>query len=528
MENLLTAIKSNAWPFLEAQKILERIEKAPPSKGYILFETGYGPSGLPHIGTFAEVARTIMIIEALRKISTIPVKLICFSDDMDSLRKVPNNIPNQDLIRSNLGKPLTSIPDPFEEEESYGHYMNKKLRSFLDCFGFEYEFVSSTNCYKSGFFDHMLLRVLEKYNEIMNLMLPTFREVRKATYSPLMPICCDSGLILQVPIDKIDLKKKTLFYRNLSDKLVEVPVTGGACKLQWKVDFPMRWAAFEVDYEMYGKDHTPNAKIYSSICRILGGVEPLQFFYELFLNEDGSRISKSKGNSTITMDKWLKYAPLESIALFIYQTPNRAKKLHFNLIPQNVDDYLSLNKKYFLEVERSKQLANPVYHIHKGIVPKVETFNINFSLIINLASVCNPCNQKILWGFITKYTKGKAKPTNAPFLNTLVKFAICYYNDFLKFKKIYIQPNNIYTAILQDILEVLEELPIDSNSEDIQNKIYQIGKQHIGNNLQEYFKNLYLILLGQISGPRIGSFIELLGLDKTKQLIKTKINNYDS
>jgi lysyl-tRNA synthetase class 1 len=520
-ETLENAIKSNSWPFLEAKRLLDRIGGKTPPKGYVLFETGYGPSGLPHIGTFGEVARTVMVREAFKQISDIPTRLFCFSDDMDGLRKVPGDVPNQEIIKANLGKPLTSIPDPFGEKESYGHYMNAKLRSFLDRFGFEYEFFSSTECYKSGLFDHMMIKVIEKYDEIMALMLPTFRDERKATYSPFMPICPNTGVVLQVPIEKVNTASNTIIYKDGNDKSVEVPVTGGSCKLQWKPDFGMRWAALGVDYEMYGKDHMPNAKIYSEICKILGGTEPLQFFYELFLNEEGNKISKSKGNG-ITIDEWLHYAPLESMALFMHQSPSKAKRLHFDVIPKNVDEYLTFNKKYALETDRAKQLANPVYHIHHGKVPIIETFGINFGLLLNLATVCNPDDKNVLWGFISKYAKG-ATPKNAPYLDHLAEFAVNYYNDFIKANKSYLQAADKHKAILKQILELLQTLPDSADAEQIQTQIYDIGMQAGYENLRDYFKELYQILLGQSEGPRLGSFIKLFGIEETKKLIKEKL-----
>ncbi len=517
-EILENAIKSNAWPFLEAKKILDRLDGKTPEKGYVLFETGYGPSGLPHIGTFAEVARSIMVQEAFKQLSDIPTRIFCFSDDMDGLRKVPGNIPNPEMVAQHMGKPLTSIPDPFNEYESYGHYMNSKLRSFLDRFGFKYEFFSSTECYQSGQFDSMMLKVIEKYDEIMALMLPSFREERKATYSPFMPICPKTGKVLQVPIIKTDLAAGTVTYKDDDGKFVEVPVTKGHCKLQWKPDFGMRWAALQVDYEMYGKDHMPNAGLYSEICRILGGIAPVQFFYELFLNENGEKISKSKGNS-ITVDEWLQYAPLESMALFMYQSPTRAKRLYFDVIPKNVDEYIVFNKKYHAELDSVKRFANPVYHIHHGNVPVIETFGISFSLLLNLASVCNPSDKSVLWGFISKYAAG-ATPERAPYLDHLTDFAIRYYDDFIKSNKSYLTPDVKQKIILQEMISVLADLPPDITSEQIQEKIYDIGMKHNYENLRDYFQELYQILLGQSEGPRLGSFIKLFGVEETINLIQ--------
>ncbi len=509
------ALESNAWPFLEATKILERVKGKVPEKGYVLFETGYGPSGMPHIGTFGEVARTTMVREAFKKISDIPTRLFCFSDDMDGLRKVPSNLPNQEMIAAHMDMPLTAIPDPFGEAESFGHYMNAKLRSFLDSFGFEYEFFSATDSYKSGMFDKMLLKALEKYDEIMDLMLPTFREERRATYSPFMPICPKTGKVLQVPT--VDRGNGTVIYKDDEGKLVEVPVTGGHCKLQWKPDFGMRWAALEVDYEMYGKDHMPNAEIYSSICRILGGTPPNQFFYELFLNESGEKISKSKGNS-LTIDDWLTYAPLESMSLFMYQSPSKAKRLYFDVIPKNVDEYLTFNRKYHEEPDLGKKLANPAYHIHAGNVPKLETFGLSFSLLLNLASACNPDDKNVLWGFISKYAK-EATPEKAPYLDHLTTYAVRYYNDFIKINKSYLTPSDVHRKILQEIDDMLVKIDSQATAEELQNKIYEIGMNAGYENLRDYFKDLYQILLGQTEGPRLGSFIQLFGIEQTRKLI---------
>jgi lysyl-tRNA synthetase class 1 len=522
-EKLNKAIESKAWPFVEAERILKKINYTTPKKGYVLFETGYGPSGLPHIGTFGEVARTTMVRNAFHKISDIPTRLFCFSDDMDGLRKVPSNVPNPEMVAEHMHKPLTDIPDPFGEAESYGHYMNAKLRSFLDKFGFEYEFFSATECYKNGMFDTMIMKALDRYDQIMDLMLPTFREERKATYSPFLPICPKTGRVLQIPIEEIDKIKGTVTYRDDDGSLVTVPATGGHCKLQWKPDFGMRWAGLEVDYEMYGKDHMPNAEIYSEICRILDGVPPIQFFYELFLNEAGEKISKSKGNS-ITVDEWLEYAPIESMALFMYQSPSKAKRLYFDVIPKNVDDYLTFNKKYHEETDEVKKMANPAYHIHNGDVPNINMFGLTFSLLLNLASVCNPSDKSVLWGFITKYAPN-AEASNAPYLDHLTNFAVKYYNDFIKPHKNYLKPTAEHKILLKKIYDMLNELEANSDSTTIQNAIYSIGMESGYENLKDFFQILYKLLLGQEEGPRLGSFIQLYGIEETKTILMNLVKN---
>ncbi len=419
--DLQIAAQAKSWPFIEAMALEKRYGKTPPAKGYVLFETGYGPSGLPHIGTFGEVARTSMVRAAFQRICDIPTRLICFSDDMDGLRKVPENLPNQDAIAANLGKPLTSIPDPFGTHASFGAHMNAKLCEFLDHFGFDYEFKSSTATYKSGEFDTTLLKLLENYQKVMDVMLPTLGEERQQTYSPFLPVSPRSGKVLLAKVVETRVDKGTIVYREEDGTLEEVPVTGGHCKLQWKPDMGMRWAALGVDYEMYGKDHLTSADLYSAICKIAGGTPPNQYCYELFLDEKGQKISKSKGNG-ITIDEWLRYAPQESLAYYMFQSPRKAKRLYFDVIPQQVDDCLTFLEKYAAESDEVKKLDNPVWHIHGGCPPKPES-GLKFSLLLNLASVCNPHDKSVLWGFISRYMP-EASPETCPFLDRLAGYAV--------------------------------------------------------------------------------------------------------
>jgi len=520
LSTINTLLESKAWPFVEAKRILDSISKNKQTNDYVLFETGYGPSGLPHIGTFSEVARTSMVKYAFSQISNIPTKLICFSDDLDGMRKVPSNLPNQEMLQNNLDKPLTSVPDPFGVAKSYGDYMNNKLRSFLDQFNFEYEFYSAAECYRSGMFDAMLIRVLERYDQIMDVMLPSLRAERQASYSPFLPICPQTGKVLQVSIIDLDIANASITYKNDSGDLVKVPVTKGACKLQWKPDFAMRWACMGVNYEMYGKDHRPNAAIYSKICEILGGVPPVQFFYELFLNEAGEKISKSKGNS-ITVDEWLKYAPIETMIYFIYQSPEKAKRLFFDVIPKNVDEYLMQIVKYHNETDLLKKVANPVYHIHKGDVPNINMFGLTFSLLMNLVAACNTDDEKILLGFIAKYASEDA--LNDPYLKTLLKHAIAYYHDFIEPYKNFLIPNQDEKNILQNIIDAIQSQN-NTSSEELQNMIYEIGmKAGFEGKLKEFFQILYRILLGQNEGPRIGSLLTLLGPIEAQKLVASKI-----
>lgn len=520
MDITTNALASKAWPFLEAQSILDKLQGKTPEKGYVLFETGYGPSGLPHIGTFGEVARTTMVRHAFSKLSDIPTRLFAFSDDMDGLRKVPDNIPNPDMVRLHLGKPLTAIPDPFGTHESYGHHMNNRLREFLDRFGFEYEFKSATEQYKSGAFDQALLTVLAHYDAIMGVMLPTLGEERQATYSPFLPVCPETGIVLQVPIIERNVEKGTIIYKTEQGELRETLVTGGHCKLQWKADWAMRWAALGVDYEMHGKDLIPTAELSTQICRIMGKTPPILFRYELFLDEKGQKISKSKGNG-LTMEEWLRYAPTESLSLYMYQSPTKAKRLFFDVIPRQTDDYLTYLGKFPAE-EEIKQLANPVWHIHQGTPPAPEKTGISFGLLLNLASACNPEDKSVLWGFISRYSP-ESTPANSPFLDKMAAFAVQYYHDFVKPAKQYRAPSEAEKAALLKLKEALAALAAGTSAEDIQNEVYRIGKESGFEELKDFFKALYEILLGASQGPRLGSFIALYGVNETIGLIDKAI-----
>jgi lysyl-tRNA synthetase class 1 len=510
------AQQAKAWPFEEARKLVARYADKPPAKGYVLFETGYGPSGLPHIGTFGEVVRTTMVRQAFRRMSDLPTRLFAFSDDMDGLRKVPDNVPNKEMLRQHLGQPLTAIPDPFGKFESFGHHNNAMLRGFLDGFGFEYEFQSSTDWYKSGRFDDALRKVLEHYDAIMDVMLPSLREERAQTYSPFLPLSPKTGKVLQVPIVAHDVAAGTITYEEEDGSTVEVPVTGGRCKLQWKPDWAMRWYALAVDYEMSGKDLIPSVDLGNKICRVLGARPPEGFNYELFLDEKGEKISKSKGNG-LSVEEWLAYAPPESLALFMYQKPRAAKRLYFDVIPRAVDDYLSFLEK-FPQEEAARRLENPVWHIHDG-KPPVEAAHLSFNILMNLVSVCNSEEKAVVWGFISRYAPN-ATPQSAPFLDRLVGHAIAYYRDFVKPTKRFRAASEMEQAALAELVRELEALPPAATAEEIQNRVYEVGKHHAFADLKAWFQSLYEILFGQTQGPRMGTFIALFGIKETIELIE--------
>jgi lysyl-tRNA synthetase class 1 len=457
-----------------------------------------------------------MVRNAFRLLSDVPTKLVAFSDDMDGLRRVPDNVPNKEIIAPHLGKPLTAIPDPFGTHPSFGQHNNARLKAFLDTFGFEYEFRSATECYKAGVFDETLRKVLAHYDEVMAVILPTLGPERRATYSPFLPIHPETGVVLQVPIVARDVAAATITYADPeTGKERTTPVTGGACKLQWKADWAMRWTAFSVDYEMSGKDLIDSVKLSSRICKILGGRPPEGFTYELFLDDKGEKISKSKGNG-LSVEEWLRYAPPESLALFMFNSPKSAKRLYFDVIPRHVDDYLTFLDKFQHE-EPAKRLQNPVWHIHNGRPPQPEA-HLTFGVLLNLASVCHAEDKATLWGFISRYAP-TATPATAPILDRLVGHAIAYYQDFVRPTRKHRPPTEIERRALDDLAATLEKLPKDATAEAIQTEVYEVGKRHAFADLKAWFQALYEVLLGQPQGPRMGSFIAVYGIPETVALI---------
>ena len=513
------AIQSKAWPFEEARRIIKRFEKNPPKNGYALFETGYGPSGLPHIGTFGEVARTSMVIKAFQLLSEIPTRLVCFSDDLDGMRKVPSNVPNSESLVEYLQLPLTSVPDPFEEYESFGHHNNAMLKRFLDTFGFEYEFISATEFYRSGKFDKILLRAVEKYDEIMEVMLASLREERQRTYSIFLPIHPSTGRVMYVPMKSVSSENGTITFDTEDGTEMTLPVTGGNVKLQWKPDFGARWAALGVDFEMYGKDHSTNTPIYDKISHILGHTAPEHFSYELFLDENGQKISKTSGNG-VSIDEWLRYASTESLSYFMYLKPKTAKRMHFDVIPKAVDEYHQQLRAYETQDDKAR-LSNPVWHIHGGDVPK-SGMVVPFSMLLNLASVVGAENKGQLWGFIKRYASDAAPDTNTD-LDAAVEFSVRYYNDFVKPTKTYRAPSNLESEALVELLEGLKTWNKGLDPDALQSLVFSCGRERF-DPMRDWFKALYEVLLGASQGPRFGGFLALLGIEESIALIEKCLN----
>lgn len=524
-----TALKCKAWPFEEARAVLDRLRALnrgkieTPEKGYVLFETGYGPSGLPHIGTFGEVCRTTMVMRAFRRLCDIPVKLTCFSDDMDGLRKVPENVPNREMLAAHIGEPLTRVPDPFGTHESFGAHNNARLRSFLDQFGFEYEFISATDCYTSGRFDETLLLMLRHHEDIRQSVLPILGAERAATYSPFLPVSPVSGKVLQVPVLETNPEAGTIVFEDEDGTRTEQGVTGGRVKAQWRADWALRWFALDVDYEMAGKDLVSSADISSKIVRILGGRGPAGFRYELFLDEKGEKISKSKGNG-LSMEDWLEYAPHESLAYYMYQRPTSAKKLHFDVIPKAVDEYIQFAQKLAAQ-EAGARLENPVWYIHDGQLPDSQHTPVNFALLLNLVNAASTRDPDVLWKFIRAYNKD-ATPENSPFLNRLVGYAIRYYEDFILPARQYRAPTVRERAALEDLAGRLEKIEAGLSAEDYMTEVFSAGKEngYEKEELREWFQAIYEVCLGQTQGPRFGSFIQLYGTRETAALIRQSLS----
>ena len=511
--------KTSAWPFVEAKKMLRERKTYIEKKGKITLQTGYGPSGLPHIGTFGEVARTSMIVNALKHLTDLPTEIITFSDDMDGLRKVPDNVPEKNLLEKNLHKPLSEVPDPFKKFKSFGEHNNEMLKNFLDNFKFNYNFKSSTDLYKSGFFNSSLQIILENYDDIMGIILPTLGKERQKTYSPFLPICPETGHVLEIPVKEINKEKSKIIFDNKGDDL-ELSILDGNCKLQWKVDWAMRWYALDVDFEMYGKDLIESAILSTKIIKLIGKTQPSGFAYELFLDEKGEKISKSKGNG-ITIDQWLDYASPESLSLYMYQNPKRAKKLYKEIVPKTVDEYLELIEKAKNQNEL-QLLMNPLWHVHESNIPK-ENSIMTFSMLLNLVETSNANNKELLWKFVKKYKKDISEKDH-PIFDNLVGYAIKYFNEVIRAQKNYKSPSKEEKLALEALVKTLEKCNDKMSPEDIQTLIYSTGKENgYSENLRDWFKLIYQVVFGDENGPRMGFFISFFGVNETKDLIKNKI-----
>ncbi|WP_115366565.1 lysine--tRNA ligase [Alteripontixanthobacter maritimus] len=543
MTDLMQAARSSkAWPFIEAQRIAKRYpdgkKGADGNLEPVLFETGYGPSGLPHIGTFQEVLRTTFVRRAYEAIIGAKpedgrTRLVAFSDDMDGLRKVPDNLPNQQMLHAHLGQPLCRIPNPFDtDHESFAAHNNAQLRAFLDQFGFDYEFVSGAQRYTSGGFDDALRGVLRRNDAILDIMLPTLREERRKTYSPILPVSPETGVVLQVPVEVVDAEAGTIRFQDENDNTVEQSALGGQAKLQWKVDWAMRWVALGVDYEMYGKDLTDSGVQSGRIAKVLGGRKPEGLIYELFLDEKGEKISKSKGNG-LTIEQWLTYGSDESLGFYIFPNPKSAKQLHGGVIPRAVDDYWQFRERLD-EQSLDKQLGNPVWHLDRvtsegSLVVTADSLAVTYSLLLNLVGVLGAeATREQVWSYLANYVPD-ANPAKHPQLDELVGNALAYNRDFVAPTLQRRAPVGAEADALRALDARLAEMPADTPAEDLQTIVYEIGKDEAYGfeTLRDWFRALYEILLGSQQGPRMGSFIALYGIDNARRLIGDALTSAD-
>jgi lysyl-tRNA synthetase class 1 len=545
------AREAKIWPFEQARILLERILRLrlsederdlaaalfaqgkfdeavrtlPELARPVIFQCGYGASGLPHMGTFGEAARPTMVRTAFRALTedAIPTQLIVFSDDMDGFRKIPDNLPNRDLLEEDRDKPVTSVRDPFGEHESFGAHNNARVRAFLDGFGFDYTFMSSTETYKSGRFDQVLLRILERFDAVQAIMLPTLGEERRATYSPFLPISPKSGRVLQAPTLERHLDRGTIVFADEDGTLTEVPVTGGHVKLQWRPDWAARWVALSIDYEMSGKDLVDSVRVSNRVAKALGGEPPEAFHYELFMDENNQKISKSKGNG-LTMEEWLRYGTPESLAYYMYQSPKSAKRLYFDVIPKATDEYLShLDAFNRARAEtNAPAIDNAAWHVHTG-APPAKGSPVSFSLLLNLVSAADASTKDILWGFLSRYLPG-ATPQSEPLLDKLAGYAINYYEDFVRPAKRFRAPTAQERAAMEALAARLEALAPDADAEAIQNEVFEVGKAAGFEPLRAWFSALYEVLLGQPTGPRFGSFVAIFGVERTRALIQKALS----
>jgi len=503
-------------------KFAEAVATLPALKKPVVFQCGYGASGLPHLGTFGEATRPTIVRNAFRALTedAIPTQLIVFSDDMDGLRKIPDNVPNREMLEEDRDKPVTSVRDPFGEHESFGHHNNARLRAFLDSFGFDYTFMSSTETYKSGRFDEVLLRILARFDAVMGIMLPTLGEERRATYSPFLPISPKSGRVLQAPTLARNVEKGTIVFPDEDGTPTEVPVTGGHVKLQWRPDWAARWTALEVDFEASGKDLVDSVRVSNKIVKALGAEPPEAFHFELFMDENNQKISKSKGNG-LTIEEWLRYGAPESLTYYMFQSPKSAKRLYFDVIPKATDEYLShldAFNRARAEGQNVVSLDNPAWHVHRGAPPEKGS-PVSFSLLLNLVSAADASTKEILWGFLERYIPG-ATPQSEPLLDKLAGYALNYYEDFVKPAKTFRAPTDQERTAMEDLVGRLKALPAGADAEAIQNEVFDVGKTAGFEPLRLWFAALYEVLLGQSQGPRFGSFVAIFGVDRTIDLIE--------
>ncbi|MFH2218432.1 MAG: lysine--tRNA ligase [Pseudomonadota bacterium] len=508
------------WPFKEADKLRKRYTETPNIP--VRFETGFGPSGMPHIGTFAEVARTTWVRHAFEFLTRWPTQLIAFSDDMDGLRKVPLNLPQQEMLTENLGRPLCRIPDPFGECESYSAYMNNKLREFLDSYSFDYTFQSSHEAYTRGDFNDGLSVILQKVEDVKAIILPTMSEAKRANWSPFFPICENCGRINSTQVTGYDIENNAIDY-SCEQEEGEVKSCGhkgtasifnGKVKVGWKIDWALRWYSYDIGYEMYGKDLIESARLSGKICRLMGKQPPTGLFYELFLDAKGRKISKSVGKG-LTIDSWMSYAPLESLLFYIFQNPKQAKRLFWGIVPRSVDDYLS-NLIQYRSMDPEDHPESTIWHLfNKGETVPSYNAAINFSLINNLISAVGADDIDLILEYLKRYDSSMEKYGTV--IEDLVKKAMNYYRDFILPDKKYRTPTEKEKKMFNALRNELAEYDGDDENE-LQSLPFNVVRA-FDESPKNFFKMFYEVLFGQERGPRFGTFVRLVGKEKALSLL---------
>ena len=509
---------AKAWPFQEARSLIKRLARIEKdgAKDTVTFQTGYGPSGLPHIGTFGEVARTTMVRRAFEALTGRTTQLVCFSDDMDGMRKVPPTVPDPSALEPYLEVPLSRVPDPWGTHDSFAAHNNARLRDFLDRFGFDYRFVSATAAYEAGRMDPAMMAVLKHYDEVLDIILPSLGEARRATYSPILPISPSTGRVLYVPLLERDAESGTIVFEDEDGSRVETDVRGGAAKLQWKADWAGRWYALGVDYEMSGEDLTEAARLSQRIVRALGAEPPAGFHYQLFLDEEGRKISKTKGNG-LSVEEWLRYAEPETLALFNFQSPKKAKKLYWGVIPKTADELRSHTEKFAAQ-DGAKALDNPAWHVFGGAVPTAIPA-VPFTLLLNIVDAGGIGDEDVLRGMVRKY---RPEASDAEFAATepLIGHAIRYYRDFVAPKKDYRAPTDQERAALARMADAYAAMEDGLDEDAYQTAAFDAAKAEGMTDLRGWFRSIYEVVFGSSEGPRMGPFVRLYGAADTAALIR--------
>ena len=509
------------WPYEEARKVAERVARYEAGRPAI-FQSGFGPSGMPHLGTMAELLRPSYVRKAFERLAQSgsieparPARLIVFIDDMDGLRKVPENIPNRETTSFHLGEPVSRIPDPFGDcHPSFSEHMLSLLEKFLAPVEIEFELIKSTEMYGSGQFDEALKLILARHQQIIEIIAPTLREENRAGWSPVMPVCPSCGQVNSTLVTGYHPERASVEFsceKNIGGSKScgfkgEQSVLGGKAKVGWKVDWALRWYALKVDYELYGKDLIDSARLSGQILKVLGGKPPLGFPFEMFLDEEGHKVSKSVGRG-VTVDQWTRYAPIEVLKYFLLVNPRRARKLFLEAIPQYVDDYLDALRAYAAAPENERGNL-PIDLVIQRTTPRRFDSELTFGMIMNLVSALGTGDRDLIWNYLTGYDPRIAgNPDTERMGKTLMECALNVYADFIEpTKKRYLPEANE-----RDQLRALMEFLVGNSgatAEEIEKKIYDLGRENY-DKPGKIFPLLYRVLLGQERGPRLGAFIKL-------------------